>query len=838
LRGPWLYIVTAFCIVAGAAGSLFGYLGPERYAWINDSATVFAPDNHDDCDDRLFAMLTGPNIGGQMPHGYAQFRRDDGDDHDHDRLKVFVRSVNFPNNTELRVLVDGTFVGEFTLHGNGNGQAFFDPNFNITEGSVIEIKRGETLILSGTFTCGNGSPSPTATPSGSATATHTGTPTPSGTPSRTPTGAPSGTPTGTPSCSTTVVLSGNQEVPPNNSPGWGIGTVSLSPDQTMITVNLAFADLSSPAIAAHIHGPAAPGMTAPILFPFSGVPNDTSGSVHMQSFPITATQLEQLRAGLFYFNVHTTNFPAGEIRAQIVGDECVPTATPTGTPSGTPTGTASGTPTGTPSHSPTGTPSNSPTSTPTRTPTNSPTATATGTPSHSPTATGTPSHSPTATGTPSHTPTGTPSGTPTGSTTGTPTGSPTATATPTGSPTATPSPEVSRLFIAVLNGDHMAPPVTTLARGVAAVLLNENSTQIQVFAAFLNVTGGQSSASINCPALPGQNAAPALNLGVVGGTSGLLTGTFAVDAMQAAQLRAGLCYVVVGSDGFSGGDIRGQLTNRYLQRDFDGDGLADIALFRPSNGTWYTRNSSDDQFAAGQFGTAGDRPMAGDFDGDGKGDLAVFRNVNGYGMWYLQNSSDRSFIAQQWGLGDDIPMQGDFDGDGLSDLAVFRPSDGNWYVRNSSGGTLSVTHWGQAGDIAVAGDYDGDDTSDLAVYRPATGMWYVHNSSNGTTTARQWGMQGDIPVVGDFDADGQDDIAVFRPSDGNWYINGSNGADRSFHFGTAGDIPVAGRFDTDAKTDMAVFRPSDGNWYVLRSQTNTMTTTHFGLNGDIPIASY
>ena len=51
--------------------------------------------------------------------------------------------------------------------------------------------------------------------------------------------------------------------------------------------------------------------------------------------------------------------------------------------------------------------------------------------------------------------------------------------------------------------------------------------------------------------------------------------------------------------------------------DYDGDGIADVSVFRPSTATWYRRNSSDGSFYAIQFGLSEDKPTIGDFDGDG-----------------------------------------------------------------------------------------------------------------------------------------------------------------------------------------------------------------------------
>jgi uncharacterized protein (TIGR03118 family) len=115
-----------------------------------------------------------------------------------------------------------------------------------------------------------------------------------------------------------ATLNGAQEVPPKVTNGTGTGIVTITDEPTgAAKVSLAFSGLTSNANAAHIHGPAAPGVNAAILFPLT-VPIATSGSINDVAISMTPTQIQQLKDGLLYFNVHTDNNPGGEIRGQIL----------------------------------------------------------------------------------------------------------------------------------------------------------------------------------------------------------------------------------------------------------------------------------------------------------------------------------------------------------------------------------------------------------------------------------------------------------------------------------------------------------------------------------------
>lgn len=328
---------------------------------------------------------------------------------------------------------------------------------------------------------------------------------------------------------------------------------------------------------------------------------------------------------------------------------------------------------------------------------------------------------------------------------------------------------------------------------------------------------------------------------------GLSTGANFANSMS-FSVPAGATYVIVVHNINAGTTCASYTFKRYVTNNcrvagFDAanDGSADLAVARTSGGVinWYSLPLTGGPAVSTQFGSAGDIPVPGDYNGDEATDIAVFRPSNG--NWYTSTNPATNYGAKQFGQSGDVPVQGDYDRDGNTDLAVYRPSNNTWYVFRSSDSTLLAFTLGQAGDKPVPADYDGDGKTDFAVFRPSNGLWTtVASSGNYGSLNNQilFGNSTDTPVPADYDGDGKSDIAVFRPTEG-WYILRSSlttGQVQFVQFGAAGDIPQPADYDGDKRADEAVFRPSNGTWYLLRSTSGTFAA-QFGQSGDQPVTA-
>jgi predicted extracellular nuclease len=228
-----------------------------------------------------------------------------------------------------------------------------------------------------------------------------------------------------------------------------------------------------------------------------------------------------------------------------------------------------------------------------------------------------------------------------------------------------------------------------------------------------------------------------------------------------------------------------------------------VGVFRPSNNTFYLRNSNSTGaphyiFA---FGAAGDIPITGDWNGDGVESTGVYRN----GRFFLKNANTAAGPVVYdilFGLPGDIPVAGDWDGDGADSIGVWRPSTREFFLKNSltSGFQNYRVRFGLSTDLPIVGDWNGDGVDTPGVWRPSSKTFFLTNTlcSNCPASVHlsfAFGLTDDRPVIGDWDGNGTSGVGVFRPSNKTFYLRNplSTGAPNAiFSYGLTADRPLAG----------------------------------------------
>jgi CHRD domain len=114
----------------------------------------------------------------------------------------------------------------------------------------------------------------------------------------------------------TATLSGANEVPAVVTTATGSVTAKLKGKE--LTIKGTYAGLSGAATGAHIHGPAAKTASAGVISPLTFTEDTAAGSGKLSgSVTLTDAQIIDLKAGLYYVNIHAAVNASGEIRGQL-----------------------------------------------------------------------------------------------------------------------------------------------------------------------------------------------------------------------------------------------------------------------------------------------------------------------------------------------------------------------------------------------------------------------------------------------------------------------------------------------------------------------------------------
>lgn len=114
-------------------------------------------------------------------------------------------------------------------------------------------------------------------------------------------------------------VNGLQEVPQRTTPAVGVMDVSYDKRTKILKYGVQWANLTGVPIGSHIHGTAPKGANAPIKHDFTALlPKATSGTlINSVMVDGVAIKEDSLLMGFYYINIHTPQFPGGEIRGQI-----------------------------------------------------------------------------------------------------------------------------------------------------------------------------------------------------------------------------------------------------------------------------------------------------------------------------------------------------------------------------------------------------------------------------------------------------------------------------------------------------------------------------------------
>ena len=299
-------------------------------------------------------------------------------------------------------------------------------------------------------------------------------------------------------------------------------------------------------------------------------------------------------------------------------------------------------------------------------------------------------------------------------------------------------------------------------------------------------------------------------------------------------------------------DGRMKASYEVVVGDFDGDGKTDVGAVDTANGQWYIHSSRTDECGVGSSPSmpnyipcgwpwggmnSSHKVVVGDYNGDGIADRAIYNGSNWFiisslatdstvaGGFFTVRGGANNFIpwgwTWEWSTGDPMNgnamvVAGDFDGDGITDRAVYEKNSGAWTSLSTRADALMAVTWRwQNGNPAlllwrnnfigtigldhrmttpVVGDYDGDGVDDLVHVGDASGKWFYFSSLEGKidsigdswTAWKNTAASNRTILVGDFDGDGKMDPAFVDKAERKFYVRssrtGGDGIDRTIKY--------------------------------------------------------
>jgi hypothetical protein len=289
----------------------------------------------------------------------------------------------------------------------------------------------------------------------------------------------------------------------------------------------------------------------------------------------------------------------------------------------------------------------------------------------------------------------------------------------------------------------------------------------------------------------------------------------------------------------STGLTTGNLPTAIVSKDFNGDGLLDLAV----------ANRSSDSVSIllgtgqGNFGTAtkltlgsGGSPsgiVAGNFNGDTLPDLAVSVAIGGDiggGVYVFLGTGQGNFSNPNYfgpGITKEAIAAGDFNQDGFADLVVAEDNQVSIALGNGQGTFGNFNNVGTAiSPLAIAiGDFNADNNLDVAATNgnPANSVSIFFGTGQGTfgnQTNLNVGTSPRAIAVGDFNADGSSDLAVANAGNQNVSILSGTGQGTfsnpaNFNVGLSPDDIAVGDFNADGQPDLAVANAGSNDVSIL-----------------------